>query len=222
MFKKLFFVLTIVMSFQPLSAEDFFPLCIDIKNEKNYATLNKYLSDTNMSADTCQRLNDREYIMVSSQWRNFYYCHFQSDDFICEKNRESIYHPNVELKLRFVGANGKKFALFESSNLKHGIHGTGYTVFFFTPKKINPRGYNIFYLADAGEYNGLYSEEEKECSYLNNDDNAIELKNFAIVNEGKNNVGIRFTQKITSCKTNKSKIRTLEYMWTGSTFELSK
>lgn len=222
MFKKLFFVLTILLSFQLLSAEDFFPLCSDIKNEKNYAVLNKYLLETNTSADTCQRLNNHEFIMVSSQHSNFYYCHIQSDNFVCEKNQENIYHPNVELKLKFVGANGKKFALFESSRLSHGIHGTGYTVFYFTPKQNNPRGYNIFYLADAGEYNGLYSEEEKACSYLNNDENAIELKNIAIVNEGKTNVGIRFTQKITSCKTNKSKIRTLEYMWTGESFKLSK
>ena len=88
MINKVLLILIFLLSMN-VSAEDFFPLLSDIKNAKNYTVLNKYLSEANISADTCQRLNDHEFIMVSSQRSNFYYCHIQSDNFICEENQES-------------------------------------------------------------------------------------------------------------------------------------
>jgi len=223
MFKKLFFVLTMTMLFHPLSAEELFPECLKTNNDKTYLTLNQYLNENNISADNCQRLNDHEYIYTT--WGNFFYCDFKSNsNSVCHEQEEGTgrYYPNPNVKLHFQGAKNKKFVLFETHLLRNGLYSSSYQVFFFVPKKINSRGYKIIDLKNSGEFNGTYSDLGMICSNLDINESAIELQKISIINEGKNNVGIRFTQKITSCKTKKSNIRTLEYMWTGKNFELSK
>jgi hypothetical protein len=223
MFKKLFFVLTIIMSFQPLSAEELFPECLKTNNDKTYLPLNQYLNENNISADNCQRLNNHEYIYTT--WQNFFYCDFKStNNSACHEQEEGTgrYYPNPMVKKSFYGSNKKQFVLFETHLLRNGLYSSSYQVFFFVPKNLNSRGYEIIDLKNSGEFNGTYSDLGMICSNLDVNDNAIELINYKIINQGKSNVSINFTQKITSCKTNQSKIRTLEYMWTGKTFELLK
>jgi hypothetical protein len=217
---KLIAILIALLMSRAAIAESLFDQCSEVIKSKGHQRLNQYFLDNNKQEDYCQRLNDYEFIYTTGT--NFYYCNFKSKDEPCSADHVGYWYPNLEVKARFSGANGKKFVLFKTSNLSHGIYGSGYQVFFFTPKTVAPRGYRILSLEDAGEYNGLYSDAGEICSNLNKNDSATEPTNkkseYVIFNEGRNNVGIRFDQKMTSCATLQTSKQTLEFIWSGNEF----
>jgi hypothetical protein len=217
--KLIAFLIALLMS-QAALAESLFDPCPEVIASKSYQPLNKYLLEKNKQADYCQRLNNHEFIYTTDT--NFYYCNFKLNNEPCSEDRACSWYPNLEIKARFSGANGKRFVLFKTSRLSHGIYASGYHVFFFTRKTENPRGYKILPLRNVGEYNGSYSDAGKICSNLNKNDRAIELmdKNseYVIFNEGKTNVGIRFAQKMTFCETLQTSTQTVEFIWSGNEF----
>ncbi|HLD22871.1 MAG TPA: hypothetical protein VJA83_02945 [Sulfuricurvum sp.] len=216
--KSNFFIFAFLLSIQLLSADELFPSCFKTKNDTTYSLLNTYLLANNISALTCQKLNNKEYIYTEQD--NFYYCNFEFANAYeyCQENEQGVYYNNLNLQLQFYGKNNKKFVLFKTEDLKFGIYQSWYSIFFFTPKKVNQKGYEIVSLYDSNEY----FSENNVCDYLNDNDYAKELKDYKIINRGESNVGISFIQKVTSCKTKESKIITIEYTWNGKTFELSK
>lgn len=121
---------------------------------------------------------------------------------------------------QFSNDRDKEFILYSNSRLSHGIYGSGFHIFFFVPKSENPRGYKITHLKNAGDFNGTYSDAGKVCSNLKSDDQAVEHigNNYEIINNRKRSVGVRFIQKLTSCKTNAISTRTIEYTWSGNNF----
>jgi hypothetical protein len=70
----------------------------------------------------------------------------------------------------------------------------------------------------------LYSDAGEICSNLNDDDRARELvgKGYEIISDDKSNIGIRFRQKVTSCKTKLRTNKVLEYVWSHNNFIQSK
>lgn len=225
MTSRVILLLVLFLMSQVASAEDMFRNCSDFSGNKSYQALNEYLSEKSESANYCQRLNNHEFVYTTDT--NFYYCNFKSNSTsACNKHAKETgrWYPDLDIETRFSSENGKNFILFKTSRLSHGLYNSAYQVFFFTPKKENPRGYKIIDLEGAGEYNGLYSDEGEICSNLNVDDQAIEFvdKVYEIVNEGENNVGIRFRQRMTSCKTKSVTAEILEYTWSGNNFIRSK
>lgn len=205
---------------QSAFADSLFEQCQEVIESKSYQPLKQYLLEKKEQGDSCQRLNNYEFIYTTE--RNFYYCNFKAKDNICSEDRADTWYPNLELTSRFSGENGKRFVLFRVSRLSRGIYTSGYHVFFLTPKTENPRGYRVSSLNGAGEYNGSYSDAGKACSNLDKSDRAIEPLDghnaYVILNEGKNNVSVRFTQNITFCETQQTSAHTLEYIWSGSGF----
>ena len=225
MISRIILLLAISLVSQTASAEDLFRNCSDFAGNKSYKTLNEYLSGKSESATYCQRLNNHEFVYTTDS--NFYYCNFKSKNIsACNEHAKEMgrWYPDLDIETRFRGENGKNFILFKTSRLSYGVHNSAYQVFFFTPKKDNPRGYKIIDLEGAGEYNGLYSDGGEICSNLNDDDQAIEFvdNGYEIINEGKSNIGIRIRQRITSCKTQSVKTQILEYTWSGNNLIRSK
>lgn len=221
MIRLITFLITLTISCAALS-DGLFESCTDVREEKSYQPMKQYLLDNKIKGEYCQRLNSFEFIYTG--YMNFYYCNFKSKNLPCSENESSRWYPNLTKRVTFLGENGKRFVLFITSSLSHGIYSSGYHVFLFRPKSEEPRGYKILWLREVGEYNGTASEEGLLCSNLENASEAIKLENFdknqeyMIVNEGKRNVGIRFIEKITFCETQKSSIRTVEYTWNGNDF----
>lgn len=228
-------LLTLIFIFTiNVSADELLPSCSDIKNKttyeilhrlfKNYLKLNQYLEENNITAEYCQQLNNHEYLYTTSE--NFFYCDFnQQNTSICSEEPNYGWFSTLEMKQRIQNINGKQFILLKTSNISKGIYSSQYHIFYLTPKKYANKGFKIQTLHEAITHHGSYSFEGAPCSNLSLNEKATELSGdyeYEIFNQELKNIGIRFTQKITSCKTNKSKIRTLEYMWTGKTFELSK
>jgi hypothetical protein len=149
--KLIAFLIVFIMS-QSALADGLFDPCSEVIGNKSYQPLNKYLLGKNKQADYCQRLNNYEFVYTTDA--NFYYCNFKSNGEPCSEDSSGIWYPNIEVITKFSGANGKRFVLFKTSRLSHGIYGSGYQVFFFTPKTANPRGYKILPLKNVGEYNG--------------------------------------------------------------------
>lgn len=228
MINRLILSWAIFLVSQTASAEGLFSNCSDFIGKKSYQPLNRYLSEKSEedeSAIYCQRLNKHEFVYTTNN--NFYYCNFKSNNTsACYEHAKERgrWYPNLDIETRFSGGTDKNFILFKTSRLSRGVLNSAYQVFFFTPKKENPRGYKVIDLEDAGEYNGLYSDGGEICSNLNDDDQATEAedKGYEIVNEGKINVGIRFRQKKTSCKTQSITSQILEYTWSGNNFIGSK
>jgi hypothetical protein len=203
---------------QAAFSEDLYRDCSAISGDKAYKPLSDYLVSGRIDdANYCQRLNNYEFVYVSS--RNFHFCNFKTKGpEPCVQDKQSIWYPNLDIDARFTGANGKSFVLFKTSRLSHGVYGSGYQVFFLTPKNDHIRGYKISYLNGAGEENGSNSDAGEICSNLGSDAQAISGAYYEILNEGTKNPAIRFQQTITSCNTGAQSTATLEYVWTGRDF----
>ncbi len=199
-------------------AQQLFIDCPDIGAENSYRALSEYLLVKRIDvANHCLRLNNYEFVYVTD--RNFYYCNFKASGTVpCVEDQSGVWYPDLEIVARFTGANGRRFVLFKTSHLSQGVHGTGYQVFFFTPKRANVRGYKISVFEEAGDYNGLYSDAGNMCSNLEPDAHAISETQHEILNEGRKDLTIRFAQKVTSCKTGADSTRTLEFVFTGHNF----
>lgn len=223
MINRLILCLVILLVSQTASSEDLFGNCSDFVGDKSYQKLTQYLSSKDKASVYCQRLNSYEFIYTTDS--NFYYCNFKvNSSETCSEDQQGNWYPNLEIATRFSGSNGKRYILFKTSRLSHGVSNSAFQVFFFSPKNENPRGYKIISLNDAGEYNGLYSDAGELCSNLNHDDRARELvgKGYEIISDDKNNIGIRFRQKVTSCKSKLSTNKVLEYVWSQNNFIQSK
>jgi len=219
MINKIITLLTILLTNQVILAEDLFHNCSASLGDKNYKVLNEYLLKQNESAIYCQRLNNHEFVYTT--YRNFHYCDFKINNASeCNEHEMGRWYPNLEIETRFNGQNGKNFILFKTNRLSRGGYDSGYQIFFFTPKNENQKGYQFISLEEVGEHNGLYSDEGEICSSLNDNEDAVEFidKGYEILNNGEKNVGIRFKQKITSCKTKAISIKLLEYIWSGNKF----
>ncbi|MFI3135547.1 MAG: hypothetical protein QX197_02095 [Methylococcaceae bacterium] len=220
---KLILCLVLLLASQTAVSETLFDNCSDFVGDKNYQTLTQYLSNKNESPIYCQRLNNYEFIYTTDS--NFYYCNFKVKGAeTCSEEEQGRWYPYLGVATRFTGENGKRYVLFKTSRLHRGVSSSSFQVFFFSPKNENPRGYKIISFNDAGEYNGLGSDAGEICSNLNEDESAQELvgKGYEIMRDKKNNVGIRFRQKVTSCKTKLSNNKILEYVWSQNTFIQSK
>jgi hypothetical protein len=204
---------------QAAFAEGLLEACPKVIDSKSYQPLKQYLLEKEIQGNYCQRLNNNEFVYTSDT--NFYFCNFKAKDAPCSED-SSVWYPGLKSLARFSGENGKKFALFEASRLSRGIYSSGYHVFFLVPKTKKPRGYKILPLLEVGEYNGTYSDGGEVCSNLDKSDQAIEAidskQNHVILNEGKRNVGIRFALRVTSCETQKSLTKVVEYIWSGNDF----
>jgi hypothetical protein len=203
-----------------VTAEELFQQCPDVLKFDDYKLLQKYLAQNYIAHELCQRLNNREFLY--SDDRNFYYCHeSQEADFSCVEHEDHTWFPSPSVAKRFLGENGKKFVLFKTSRLSRGIYSEGYQVFFFTQKSVNPRGYIILSLPEAGAANGLFSDSGKLCSNMQSDSKAVAPigSGVEIINEGKHNVAIRFNQAITSCDSGQKIEQILEFTWKNGSFE---
>lgn len=218
---RTFVFLAIFLMSDSALAEDLFHNCSDVLSDASYQALNTYLSEKNEFASYCQRLNNHEFVYTNES--NFYYCNFKSNSSsACNEDSMGGWFPSLAVEARFIGENGKSFILFKTDRLLRGVHDTGYQVFHFTPKTEKPRGYEITNLQDTGEHNGLYSDAEEICSNLEESDQAIELIGYEVLNEGKRNVGIRFNQRVTFCKTKSAVTQMLEFTWSGKKFVRAK
>jgi hypothetical protein len=203
---------------QAAFSEDLFRDCSTISGDKAYKLLSDYFASATIDgANYCQRLNNYEFVYATSS--NFHFCNFRMNGTeTCVQDEQSIWYPNLDIDARFTAANGKCFVLFKTSRLSHGVYGSGYYVFFFTPKNDHVRDYKISYLRGAGEENGSYSDAGEICSNLASDARATSGVGYEILNEGTKNLAIRFEQTITSCNTGAQSTETLKYVWTGRDF----
>ncbi len=201
------------------SAEELFEDCEKVVTLPNYKKLQEYLITNKNDNYLCQRLNDNEFLY--SDDRNFNYCHLNSDSiFVCESHKnDGTWFPYPNIATRFNGENGKKFVLFKTTRLSHGVYGEGYQVFYFTPKTSNERGYIIFPLKHAGVENGLYSDAGQLCRNMGESEASEPIGiGFEIINEGLPNVTIRFQKKVASCKTTQESIQTINFTWNNGIF----
>lgn len=225
--KNAFLILLCAFVFQPVFGEDLFRNCESAIKDENYKKLKEYLLSTEenkyLEDDICQRLNNNEFLY--GDYYDLHYCKFISDKQVaCESSDSLIRYRSLGVRKSFYGGGNKQFVLLSRGSLSHGVFGVTFSIFFFVPKTENAKGYKLVDMKDdVGAYHGLNSDEGNLCSNLDISESAIEPigDGFEILNEGNSNVGIRFNQKITSCKTMKASKQVLEYTWSGKDFVLT-
>jgi hypothetical protein len=200
--------------------EALFRDCEDIADDSSYRLLQKYISTRDEANDLCQRLDDNEFLYTTGD--NIYYC--KSDKgapLACEESEKGHFLPDLSVVKRFTGGNDKQFVLFKTRRLSRGTFGEGYHAFFLVPKRINPRGYTVFFLPNASAADN--NDGNGTCDGTNDSEAIISMNPpFEIVNENQTNVVIRFNQERTNCKTSKKSKQTLEYTWQNGSFQQTK
>ncbi len=169
-----------------LRAEFLFDKCEDVLSENDLRKLDKYIQDNDkLSHYICQRLDNDNFLYSDDV--NLYSCHETSEQsLLCEDAESGALFPDLSVSRIFSGKNGKRFALLKVDQLSQGVYGEGYLAFYFVPKNLNPKGYEIFSFKGAGAWNGAYSDEGKTCSNMDVNAKAITplSKPYKIVNEG--------------------------------------
>lgn len=214
---RLFFALIILVFASTAYGEEYFQSCDDLIKDSNYKVLADYFNDhDDIEPEACQRLNEHEFLYTTS--RNIFYC--KSDEgkpLSCDDSESGAWLPNLSIEEKFTGGKGKQFVLFKVSRLSHGNFGEGYHAFFLVPKKINPKGYTLYFFREAGPHDR--NDAEGTCGP---DDDEVVISvppPFEIKNESKTNVIVRFNQEKINCKTKKRYRQTLEYTWKNFGFE---
>jgi hypothetical protein len=158
----------------------------------------------------CMRLTNSQYLIAAipaGPASNLYFCDLAAQTPTCVEDRDGVYYPNLEIVRQFIGSNGKRYVLWESSMLRHGLMSSNYHVFSLVPRSKAPRGYE-FYSLDIGN---AASGEDGKCRSDLNLDEAVLIQSVDVLNEGTEHVLIRFGVTTTACDTEEMNYREVDY-----------
>jgi hypothetical protein len=169
----------------------------------------------------CMRLTNSQYLITANpagpyngQASNLYFCDLAAQTPACTENRDGAYYPNLEIVRQFTGSNGKRYLLWESSMLRHGLMSSNYHIFSLVPRSTARRGYE-FYSLDVG--NSASGEDGKCRSDLNLDE-AVLIQSVDVLNEGTERVLIRFGAATTNCATGEMGHREVKFSLVNGRF----
>lgn len=210
-----------ILAFAPFAnAGTVFMDCEDIPSINSYKPLQKYISTKDEGNELCQQIEENEYLYTTHD--NIYYCKSALGKALkCEENEKGQALPELSVIKRFSADKGQQFVLFRTRNISQEVFNDVYFIFFLVPKKVNPRGYQLFTLPSAGA--GDRNEGSGRCVNAKDADVITTQKlPVEILNESQSNVAIRFNQFRTNCSNNGISKQTLEFTWQNGNFKQTK
>lgn len=204
-------------------AAGLFKACDTVQTDRSVRALSLYFVDHPGAHLECLALDRGAFVFTTEG--NFLDCRTSKGaaGLECNPPSPSSWYRNLELLASFSG-DGMTFALFHSSQLKGGVFGESYEVFYLVPRQVDAHGYRIVTLEGAGAHD--QSDGSGACP------DAVDLQDgqavddvvragkppFEILHAGRNDVTIRISQQTVCCPTGEAVDSTGSYRWSGDRF----
>jgi hypothetical protein len=195
-----------------------FTPCAEALPTPEFAPLRAVIPGAFAESAGCLRLTNREFLLFAQPFgpgQPFHYCDLRTSAPGCKAEPHWFYA--FETKQQFTGANGKRYMLWHTWQMKRGIYSDGYGIFSLVPRSIDPRGFAVYTLPGGMIFQGEDPANSDPCRDLG--DEATEITGYELRGEGTEEVELRFTQRRIDCKTRQETLGLLRYQPKNGKFE---
>jgi len=204
-------------------AAELFKECDTVRSDSSFKALSLYFADHPDAPVDCIALGHGAFVFTTRG--NFLDCRpsKHSTGLECKPDSPSSWYPGLEMLTSFVGA-GKTFVLFHSVQLKGGLFGESYELFYLVPRDVDARGYRIVTLEGAGATD--QSDGSGQCAVAaelpegQTVDDVVRAGSppYEILHAGPTEVTVRINQATVRCRTGEVVDSTISYRWSGGRF----
>ncbi len=204
-------------------AAELFKDCDAVTSDSAFKSLSLYFADHPDVPVDCIALGHDAFVFTTRG--NFLDCgpSKHSTGLECKPDSPSRWYPDLEMLTSFAGA-GMTFVLFHSVELKGGLFGESYELFYLVPRDVDARGYRIVTLEGAGAND--QSDGSGQCAVAADLTEGQTVEDvvkagsppYEILHAGRRDVTIRVNQETVRCRTGEVVDSTISYRWSGGRF----